>query len=55
MLQVQKKEKNSDEFTIDCFDTAGNVIVNSIKHWFCILIVVIILKIFNLKVFSDIF
>ena len=55
MLQVQKKEKNSDEFTIDCLDTAGNVIVNSIKHWFCILIVVIILKIFNLKVFSDIF
>ena len=55
MLQVQKKEKNSDELTIDCFDTAGNVIVNSIKHWFCILMVVIILKIFNLKVFSDIF
>ena len=49
------RKKGSDKFTIDCFNTTGDVIVNSIKHWFCIFVVVIILEIFNLKLFYDFF
>ena len=43
-----------DKFTIDCFDATADIIVYSIKHRLCIFIVVIILEIFNLKLFYEI-
>ena len=43
-----------DKFTINCFDATADIIVYSIKHRLCIFIVVIILEIFNLKLFYEI-